>query len=78
MDDTPPFITCSLLITKTAQPGAMIVDLEAGDNGFDVTNVAMFEKTLGEIEGAEAEYQRRTRYLGPREFWYVSTGSNES
>jgi len=67
LDSSTPYIVCSLLITKSAQPGAMLVDLEAGEAGFEVTNVAMYEKGLGEAEGAEGDYQRRSKYLGPRE-----------
>ena len=61
-----PFITCSLLITKSATPGAMSIDLEAGEEGFEVTNVAMFEKAQGEMKGAEGDWARRSRYMGPR------------
>jgi complement component 1 Q subcomponent-binding protein len=74
LDNTPPFITCSLLITKSAQPGAMLVDLDAGENGFDVTNVAMYEKALGEAEGPEGDYQRRGKYMGPRELATSDSG----
>ncbi|CAD6572729.1 MAG: Mitochondrial acidic protein mam33 [Tremellales sp. Tagirdzhanova-0007] len=61
-----PFITCALLITKSATPGAMSIDLEAGEEGFEVTNVAMFEKAQGEMKGAEGDWARRSRYMGPQ------------
>jgi complement component 1 Q subcomponent-binding protein len=46
----------------------MSVDLEAGEDGFEVTNVAMFEKSVGEAKGAEGDWERRSRYMGPREY----------
>ena len=46
----------------------MLVDLEAGEEGFVITNVGMYEKNLAEMEGAEGDYQRRSKYMGPREF----------
>ena len=45
----------------------MSIDLEAGEEGFEVTNVAVFDKALGDMKGAEGDWQRRTRYMGPRE-----------
>ena len=65
--DASPYITCSLVITKHAHPDAMSVDLEAGEDGFEVTNVAMFESAVAEAEGAEGDWQRRSKYMGPRE-----------
>ncbi len=73
---TTPFITCSLLITKSATPGAMSIDLEAGEEGFEVTNVAMFEKVLGEQKGAEGDWARRSRYMGPRMSSRFGGGTN--
>lgn len=70
----PTYITCSLLITKPAYANAVSVDLSAGEEGFDVTNVAIFAKTLGEMEGAEGDWQRRSRYLGPREWSAIFAG----
>lgn len=64
--DEPPFISCSLLFTKKATPGAMLVDLECGEEGFIVTNLAMYEKTVAELQGPEGDYARRTKYMGPR------------
>ena len=69
-----PFITCALLITKSATPGAMSIDLEAGEEGFEVTNVAMFEKAQGEMKGAEGDWARRSRYMGPRGLKCISQG----
>ncbi|ORY33991.1 mitochondrial glyco protein [Naematelia encephala] len=63
---SPPFITCSLLITKPATPGAMSIDLEAGEEGFDITNVAIFDRTIAVAEGAEGDWARRSRYMGPQ------------
>ena len=63
---TTPFVTCSLLITKSGTPGAMSIDLEAGEEGFELTNVAMMEKAMGETKGAEGDWMRRSRYMGPR------------
>ena len=65
--DQPPFISGSLIITKPATPGAMLVDVEAGEEGFVITNVGMYEKNLAELEGAEGDFQRRSKYMGPRE-----------
>jgi complement component 1 Q subcomponent-binding protein len=45
----------------------MSVDLEAGEEGFEVTNVAMMGKAIGEMKGAEGDWARRSRYMGPRE-----------
>lgn len=45
----------------------MAIDLEAGEEGFEITNVAMLNKTLGEAKGAEGDWARRSRYMGPRE-----------
>lgn len=65
--DSPPFISCSLLINKPANPASMLVDLEAGDEGFVVTNLAMYEKHIAEVQGPEGDHVRRTKYMGPRE-----------
>jgi complement component 1 Q subcomponent-binding protein len=56
-----------LLLTKSATPGALLVDLECGDEGFIVTNVAMYEKAVAELQGPEGDFARRTKYMGPRE-----------
>ncbi len=64
--EEPPYISCSLLFTKSATPGAMLVDLECGDEGFMVTNIAMYEKKVAELQGPEGDYARRTKYMGPR------------
>ncbi|KAK1924074.1 putative aerobic respiration-related protein [Papiliotrema laurentii] len=64
--DEPPFISCSLLLTKSATPGALLVDLECGDEGFIVTNVAMYEKAVAELQGPEGDFARRTKYMGPQ------------
>jgi len=66
--DQPPFISGSLSITKPATPGSLLVDLEAGEEGFVITNVALFEKSVAEAEGPEGDYNRRSKYMGPREW----------
>jgi complement component 1 Q subcomponent-binding protein len=76
--DASPYITCSLVITKHAHPDAMSVDLEAGEDGFEVTNVAMFESAVAEAEGAEGDWQRRSKYMGPRECFGVSSWNRAS
>lgn len=64
-EGSAPYITCSLLVTKAAHPSAMAVDLEAADDGFEITNVAMFDKATAEAQGAEGDWERRSRYMGP-------------
>lgn len=61
------YITCSLVITKAAHPSAMSVDLEAGEDGFEITNVAMFDKATAEDTSAQGDWERRSRYMGPCE-----------
>jgi complement component 1 Q subcomponent-binding protein len=72
--DQPPFISGSLSITKPATPGALLVDLEAGEEGFVITNVALFEKAVAEAEGPEGDYNRRSMYMGPREWLRAESG----
>lgn len=62
----PASITCSLVITKSAAPGALMVDLETCDEGFEITNVAVYDKALADAKGAEGDWERRSRYMGPR------------
>ncbi|WVQ80767.1 hypothetical protein IAT38_002872 [Cryptococcus sp. DSM 104549] len=62
----PAQITCSLVITKSAQPGALMVDLQTCDEGFEISNVAVYEKTLAEADGAESDWERRSKYMGPQ------------
>ncbi|GFZ43961.1 hypothetical protein JCM24511_01681 [Saitozyma sp. JCM 24511] len=75
--DASPYITCSLVITKHAHPDAMSVDLEAGEDGFEVTNVAMFESAVAEAEGAEGDWQRRSKYMGPQ-YEHLDAGVQEA
>ncbi|KIR67283.1 hypothetical protein I312_102628 [Cryptococcus bacillisporus CA1280] len=62
----PASITCSLVITKSAAPGALMVDLETCDEGFEITNVAVYDKALADAKGAEGDWERRSRYMGPQ------------
>ncbi|WVF71397.1 hypothetical protein IAT40_006201 [Kwoniella sp. CBS 6097] len=62
----PTSIACSLIITKTATPGSLMVDLETCEEGFEITNVAVYEKALAEREGAEGDWERRSKYMGPQ------------
>ncbi|WVQ72466.1 hypothetical protein IAR50_002018 [Cryptococcus sp. DSM 104548] len=62
----PASITCTLQITKHAAPSSLVVDLETCDEGFEITNVAIFEKALAEAKGAEGDWERRSRYMGPQ------------
>lgn len=66
--NTPPYIACSLTITKSGSNSAMAIDLEAGEEGFVITNVAMLEKDLASKDGAEGDWARRSKYMGPREY----------
>jgi len=63
----PPVITCSLVVSKGNHENSLSIDLEAGEEGFSITNLAIFPKSLAEAEGAEGDWQRRSRYLGPRQ-----------
>lgn len=65
-EDTPPYITVSLVISKPAHPNAMSVDMEAGEEGMVITNVAMFERGVALAEGNEGDWVRGGRYMGPR------------
>lgn len=40
--------------------------MAAQPDGFEVTNVAIFDKALAEKEGAEGDWQRRSQYMGPQ------------
>ncbi|KAL7418487.1 Mitochondrial acidic protein mam33 [Cryptotrichosporon argae] len=62
----PPYITCALFVAKSGAARALAVDLEAGADGFEVTNVAVYDKALAEKEGAEGDWERRSRYMGPQ------------
>ena len=62
----PAYITSSLLITKANSPKALIIDLGAGPEGFDITNVAIYDKGLATEDGANADWIRRSRYMGPQ------------
>lgn len=43
-----------------------MIDLGAGPEGFDITNVAIYDKALAQKEGVEADWDRRSRYMGPQ------------
>lgn len=62
----PAYITSSLLVTKAAAKKAVLVDLAAQPDGFEVTNVAVYERTLAEKLGAEGDWARRSHYMGPQ------------
>ncbi|WVO16177.1 hypothetical protein L204_103847 [Cryptococcus depauperatus] len=62
----PASVTCSLSIAKQSVPGALLVDLETCDEGFEITNVAIYDKALAEAKGAEGDWERRSRYMGPQ------------
>ena len=66
-EQDPTYITCSLLISKPNVGNALAFDLEASEEGFVITNVAVFDKRLGDAPGAEGDWQRRSRYMGPGE-----------
>ncbi|BEJ14838.1 hypothetical protein CspHIS471_0406050 [Cutaneotrichosporon sp. HIS471] len=65
-DVAPAFITSSLLVTKSGAKKALLVDLGASPDGFEVTNVAIYEKALAEANGAEGDWKRRSSYMGPQ------------
>ncbi|KAK4687374.1 hypothetical protein P7C73_g2733, partial [Tremellales sp. Uapishka_1] len=73
----PTVLTCSLLLTKSAGPNALAIDLTAGEDGFAITNVAIFEKGLAELDGPEGDWQRRSKYMGP-EFDFLDTTVQEA
>ncbi|EIW70597.1 hypothetical protein TREMEDRAFT_73516 [Tremella mesenterica DSM 1558] len=62
----PAYVTCSLLLTKPNGEHCLAFDLEAGEEGFGLTNVAVLNKKLGEMIGAEGDWQRRSKYMGPQ------------
>ncbi|KAL1407016.1 Mitochondrial acidic protein mam33 [Vanrija albida] len=62
----PAYITSSLLVTKGGSKKALLIDLAAQPDGFEVTNVAVYEKGLAEQDGADADWQRRSKYMGPQ------------
>lgn len=71
-ESTPPVVTASLVVSKHGHPNAMSVDLDAGEDGLIISNVAMFERSVAVQKGSEGDWARRERYLGPRE--YMSRG----
>lgn len=66
-DAAPAYITSSLLVTKGSSKKALLFDLGASPDGFEVTNVAIYEKDLAEAGGPEGDWKRRSNYMGPRE-----------
>lgn len=67
-DAAPAYITSSLLITKGAAKKALLFDLGASPDGFEVTNVAIYDRALAEAGGPEGDWKRRSNYMGPREY----------
>lgn len=62
------FLPCHLLITKPGKSSkGLSVDLSAAEDGFTITNVALFDKDVAEREGVEGDWKRRELYLGPGE-----------
>lgn len=60
------FLPCHLLITKPGKSDkGLSVDLSAAEDGFTITNVALFDKEIAEREGVEGDWKRRELYLGP-------------
>ena len=66
-DAVPPVVTASLVVSKPGHPNAMSIDLDAGEDGLVISNVAMFERSVAVQKGSEGDWARRERYLGPRE-----------
>lgn len=62
---SPPCITTTCLMSKSSSPKALLVDLGAHPDGFEVTNVALYDKALAEKTGADADWTRRSLYMGP-------------
>lgn len=58
-------LNCEVTITKSGETGALAVDISATEDGFQVFNVAVFDKTVAEKQGAEASFVRKSRYMGP-------------
>ncbi|CAK9786116.1 aerobic respiration-related protein [Cutaneotrichosporon oleaginosum] len=64
--EDPAYITSSLLVTKSGSKKALLIDLGASPDGFEVTNVAIYDKGLAEADGVEADWKRRSSYMGPQ------------
>lgn len=62
----PAYITSSLIVSKSGSSKAVLVDMAAQPDGFEVTNVAIFDKALADAEGAEGDWKRRSHYMGPQ------------
>lgn len=62
---SPPVITTTCLLSKSASPKALLIDLSAHPDGFEITNVAIYDKALAEKTGADADWTRRSLYMGP-------------
>jgi complement component 1 Q subcomponent-binding protein len=65
-ESTQPIVTASLVVSKHGHPNAMSIDLDAGEDGLVISNVAMFERSVAVQKGSEGDWARRERYLGPR------------
>lgn len=62
---SPPCITTTCLMTKSSSPKSLLIDLGAHPDGFEITNVAIYDKALAEKTGADADWTRRSLYMGP-------------
>jgi complement component 1 Q subcomponent-binding protein len=62
---SPPCITTTCLLSKSASPKSLLIDLGAHPDGFEITNVAIYDKALAEKTGADADWTRRSLYMGP-------------
>jgi complement component 1 Q subcomponent-binding protein len=66
LENVPP-MPVSLTVSKSASPSVLRIDLDATPEGFEISNIAVFDKSVAEGEGAEADWRRRSQYTGPRE-----------
>lgn len=62
---SPPCITTTCLLSKSSSPKSLLIDLGAHPDGFEITNVAIYDKALAEKTGADADWTRRSLYMGP-------------
>lgn len=62
---SPPCITTTLLLNKSSSPKSLLIDLGAHPDGFEITNVAIYDKAVAEKVGADADWNRRSLYMGP-------------
>lgn len=71
------YITSSLIVSKAASTKSLCVDLTASRDGFEITNIAIFDKALAGADGAEGDWARRSRYMGPQ-FDTLDTGVQDA